>query len=135
MRKMILITVISLFCSLLTAPPNQNVWIVQSEGMKDQALLKAIIQVESNGNPMQINFYESALGLLQIRPIMVGEVNRIVGYEKYTVKDCLDSLKSIEIYWQVQNYWNPTNDVIKGCQVWNGKSRNNEYLKKIIAVI
>jgi hypothetical protein len=62
---------------------------------------------------------------------MLKEVNRLVGYEKYTVKDCLDSLKSIEMFWIVQNYWNPANEIKKGCQVWNGISKKNKYYAKI----
>jgi len=41
-------------------------------------LLAALTSVESNGNPEAYNAKEDAVGVLQIRPIMVEEVNRIL---------------------------------------------------------
>jgi len=40
-------------------------------------LLNAMIQVESGGNPKAINQAEKAYGVLQIRPIMIDDFNRI----------------------------------------------------------
>jgi hypothetical protein len=132
-RMLTLIFILNLFASVLKAPIYPVAYITREEGIRDQRLLNTVIQVESGGNPLQINYSEMAVGLLQIREIMLKEVNRLVGYEKYTVKDCLDSLKSIEIYWIVQNYHNPANEIFKGCQVWNGISKKNKYYKKIQA--
>lgn len=42
-------------------------------------LLDALIQVESGGNPKAINKAEKAYGVLQIRPIMIEDFNRIYG--------------------------------------------------------
>jgi hypothetical protein len=103
--------------------------------MRDETLLRAIIQVESGGNPDIINFKEQAIGLLQIRDVMLKEVNRIVGYEKYSPKDCLDSLKSIQMYWLVQDCHNPSGDYYTGARLWNGKSRRNLYWKKVKRLI
>jgi hypothetical protein len=136
MKRMTLtILILNLFFSILTAPPDPVVYIADNPGIRDQRLLNAIIQVESGGNSLQINFSEQAIGLLQIRKVMLNEVNRIVGYEKYTIKDCLDSLKSIEIYWTVQSFWNPTNDFKTGAIIWNGRSKHNHYWNKVKKLI
>jgi hypothetical protein len=42
-------------------------------------LLAAIIQVESSGNPRAYNQREDAVGILQIRRILVDDLNRIYG--------------------------------------------------------
>lgn len=130
--KSFFLTILLLFISVhLPAPGSGTAYLLRHEGLKDQRLLNAIIQVESGGDPLQVNYREQALGLLQIRPIMLKEVNRIAGYEKYTTKDCLDSLKSIEIYWAVQNYHNPSNDFRRGAIIWNGKGKTNRYWRKV----
>jgi hypothetical protein len=42
-------------------------------------LLDAMIQVESGGNAKALNISEKAYGVLQIRPIMIQDFNRIYG--------------------------------------------------------
>lgn len=68
-------------------------------------LVEALIQVESRGNENAIgdtNLGEPSVGVLQIRPIMVREVNRILkrtGSEKrYKKKDRFSREKSIEMF-------------------------------------
>ena len=70
-----------------------------------EELIKAMAFVESGGNPATIgdlNLGTPSIGLLQIRPIMVREVNRILknqGLEKrFRNKDRKDSTKSIEMF-------------------------------------
>jgi hypothetical protein len=134
-KKMTLILISILFSLNLSAPDFQACDILVSLGLRDETLLRAIIQVESQGRPDVINFREQAIGLLQIRDVMLKEVNRIAGYEKYTVKDCLDSLRSIEMFWVVQDYQNPSGDYYTGARLWNGKSKRNLYWKKIKLLI
>lgn len=43
----------------------------------DEILFNAIAQVESNGNPSKRNSAEDAVGIVQIRPIVIEDVNRI----------------------------------------------------------
>jgi hypothetical protein len=50
---------------------------VQPDSNSLLKLIDAIAQKESGGNPDAVNWQENAVGLLQIRPIMVLEVNRI----------------------------------------------------------
>ena len=44
--------------------------------------VEAVIQVESRGNDLAYNERENAVGCLQIRPIMVKEVNRVLKTNK-----------------------------------------------------
>ena len=43
--------------------------------------------VESGGDPRAYNARENAAGVLQVRPVMVQEVNRLLGYEEFTDQD------------------------------------------------
>lgn len=68
------------------------------------ALLSAIEWVESRGNPDAVGMLDE-LGILQISPIMVLEVNRILGEDKYTLGDRRDIAKSREMFWVYSRYW------------------------------
>ena len=90
-------------------------------------LIDAIIHVESRGDSMAYNAGEDAVGVLQIRPIMMREVNRLLGYNKYTLKDRWSKLKSIEMFNVIkQHTTNPTNERL--ARNWNGGW--NGYKKK-----
>lgn len=56
-----------------------------------------ICSVESNFNPQAVN--GDAVGIAQIRPICVDDVNKILGEDVYSNEDRLDVNKSREIYW------------------------------------
>lgn len=49
-----------------------------------QKVLLSIMEEESRFQPDAINKSENAVGLLQIRPIMIKEVNRLIGEERFT---------------------------------------------------
>lgn len=90
-------------------------------------LVNAIIYVESRGDVNAHNVSEDAVGVLQIRPIMVKEVNRVLGFDKYTLQDRWDKQKSIEMFNVIrQTTPNPTNEKI--ARNWNGGP--NGYKKK-----
>ena len=65
---------------------------------KDTKLIDAIMYVESRGDSMAYNRGEDAVGVLQIRPIMLREVNRLLGYDRYNLKDRWSKAKSIEMF-------------------------------------
>ncbi len=138
MKKMLIVFLLFAFIRTF-APEASTLMLLEGEILKDQRLLMAIIEVESKGNPDIINFNEQALGLLQIRPVMIDEINRILREQgkikSFTLTDALDSTKAIEMYWIAQNYHNPANDVKRGCEVWNGKSKTNKYYKRIKKLI
>lgn len=82
-------------------------------------LVDAIIQVESRGNDSAFNAAENAAGCLQIRPIMVREVNRLIGWEVYNLEDRWDREKSIEMFEVIKNHVeDPTGEKI--ARIWNG---------------
>lgn len=90
-------------------------------------LVNAVIHVESRGDTLAHNIKEDAVGVLQIRPIMVKEVNRILRFDKYTLQDRWDKEKSIEMFNVIRhNTPNPTNEKI--ARNWNGGP--NGYRKK-----
>ena len=54
--------------------------------------------VESSNNTKAYNKKENAKGILQIRPIYVDDVNRIVGYKRFTYNDAFSRTKSIIMF-------------------------------------
>ena len=79
---------------------------------KTTALLDALAMVESGGRCDAVGDKGKAVGILQIWPVMVKDVNRISG-RHYTLKDRLSKQKSYEI-----------------CEIYFGKyckGKSNEY--------
>lgn len=93
------------------------------EAMRREAILKAIMQIESRGNVNAHNIQEDAVGVLQIRRIMVREINRVLGYQAYTYKDRWDYQKSVEMFTIFQSRYNPTWDAETAARKWNGGGR------------
>lgn len=87
-------------------------------------ILNAMIKVESKGNDLAYCVKENAVGCLQIRPIMVKEVNRILSKQKksirYTLEDRWDRKKSIEMFFIWKNYHHKTSSLEKIARNWNG---------------
>jgi hypothetical protein len=82
-------------------------------------LIDAIIYVESRGDVKAHNISEDAVGCLQIRPIMLREVNRLLGYNKYKLADRWNKAESIEMFNVIKDHTtNPTNE--KLARNWNG---------------
>jgi hypothetical protein len=86
---------------------------------KTKSLIDAIIHVESRGNVKAYNSKEDAVGCLQIRPIMLREVNRLLGWNKYTLADRWSKEKSIEMFNVIRDHTkNPTDEIL--ARNWNG---------------
>ena len=70
--------------------------------VKVAGVIGAIIQVESRDNDSAYNKSEDAVGCLQIRPIMVREVNRLLKIRgdsrRYTLLNRWNRQKSIEMF-------------------------------------
>ena len=82
-------------------------------------LIDAIIYVESRGDVNAYNAKENAVGCLQIRPIMLKEVNRLLGYNKYKLADRWNKQKSIQMFNVIKEHTtNPTDE--KLARNWNG---------------
>lgn len=88
--------------------------------------VKAIIEVESHGNPEAVNSSSGATGLMQLMPIYVREANRILGEEVYTLEDRLSPVKTLEMFCIIQDYHNPSQDVNRAISLHNkGKEYYN----------
>jgi len=93
-------------------------------------LIQALIQVESRGNDSAIgdrHLGEPSIGVLQLRPIMVREVNRILKKQKsekrYKLKDRFSREKSIEMFMVWKNYHHPDGGFETIARNWNGGPR------------
>ena len=99
MRKVIKGLIILVIVSLDTTAENS---VVSSKTPTFNDFIDAVIFVESSGNDRAYNEEEDAVGCLQIRPIMVREVNRVLRRAKlhirYTLDDRWDREKSIEMF-------------------------------------
>jgi len=102
--------------------------------------VSSIITVESKGNAKAITKDGSA-GILQIKPVMVKEVNRICKIKnidkRFTLKDRFDVEKSIEMFWVYQDFYNKNASYEKMARDWNGgpnghkKNKTKKYWKKV----
>lgn len=89
-----------------------------------ELVLQSIILIESGGKEDAYNKKEEAVGILQIRPIMLRHANKIIGFEKFSLDDRWCKEKSIEIFWTVQTYHNPDIDLEQACHLWNAGITN-----------
>ena len=104
-----------------------EVVMVKTTPTIQDSLIDAIIHVESRGDSMAYNAKEDAVGVLQIRPIMMREVNRLLKENKYTLADRWSKSKSIEMFNVIKAHTtNPTNERL--ARNWNGGW--NGYKKK-----
>jgi len=96
-------------------------------------LLKILIPLlaifESNGNPNAYNNKENAAGILQIRPIMIKDCNRISGESTYYLKDRWNEEKSYHMAITYLNHYgkkhltsNMTEEekIVILARMWNG---------------
>ena len=92
-----------------------------------KTLVDALILVKSSGNPNAFNKKENACGCLQIRPIMLREVNRILRKQnedkRFTKEDRWDCGLSKEMFyiWSLHHHRNSSSEVI--ARNWNGGPR------------
>ena len=62
------------------------------------------------------------VGCLQISEIMVREANRVLGEELYSYSDRYDAGCSYGMFKAVMEYHNPTLNIDKAVDIWNGKA-------------
>lgn len=105
-----------------------------------EPLMKAIIYVESGGNPRAIG--GNSVGILQITPVCVKQCNILLqrkgSKKRYTLNDRYSIEKSKEMFIMIQEEYNPEHNIEKAIRMWNGgpgykiKSTNG-YYKKVMA--
>ena len=90
-------------------------------------LVNALIYVESRGIDSAIgdrHLDEPSVGVLQIRPIMVREVNRICkrigSHQRFTLKDRFDRDKSVHMFLIWKEFHHKDSDFEAIARSWNG---------------
>lgn len=114
----------------------------QTENFDWEPVIKAIVQVESEGNTRAVK--GNSCGAMQITPIMVAECNNILKKRKikkrYTLRDRFSLEKSKEMFLLMQSHFNPLNDIEKAIRSWNGGNkysvkRTQRYFEKVMKCI
>jgi hypothetical protein len=119
----------------------------KGEVLKD-VLYSSIVWVESKGNA-NAKSRDGSVGIVQIKPVMVKEVNRICKIQgldkKFTLADRKNPAKSAEMFWIYQEFYNPDlnldslskEDMATLARKWNGgpkghmKRATKKYWKKV----
>ena len=104
------------------------------------AVINAIAMVESQGQPNVVSKNGLYVGYLQISEILVRECNRIVGYKKYTYADRYDKQKSIDMFIDYQEFYNPDGNMECAIRLWNSgdlkcmtrKARTEGYYQRVM---
>ena len=101
--------------------------VVELPIMDESDLVQALIQVESQGNDSAIgdvNLGEPSIGVLQIRPIMIREVNRILKLKRSEIrfkrKDRFSREKSIQMFLIWKEFHHKDSDFETIARNWNG---------------
>ena len=106
----------------IPAPP--PVKQIEVEVIQQPDIVKALIQIESSGRDNAHNISEDEVGCLQIRPIMVREVNRILrkqgGTFRFELEDRWDREKSLEMFHIWREHHHPDSDDETTSRNWNG---------------
>lgn len=89
----------------------------------------ALILTESQMDSLAVG-KANDLGILQITPIFVDEVNRLVGKDLFTHQDALSPEKSLQMLAIYQEHKNPTHDTDKAIQLHNPKG-GYAYARKV----
>ena len=144
-----MIRVLVLCIVLLLTPPEPNINLSNTPYTKTEStespLLDAIIHVERGGDPTKHAKGEDAVGCLQIRKIMIRDVNRILKKQKkkkrYKYKDRWDCKKSKEVFDIVVQYYLPGACDEDIARLWNGgptgpiKKDTKKYWKKVLKTL
>ena len=131
MKKILILSTLILFLNFdLSKSDSIDTPIVQIEPVSDwEMLIEALIQVESEGNPFAVG-KTNDLGILQITPIYVKEVNRILGGDFYFL-DRTDIDKSLEMFEVYQSHHNPSKDIHRAIKIHN-PGAGQWYINKVM---
>ena len=134
--RKILFTLILIICSTFKVA-------AQDTNVDYGRLITAIGTVESKLNDKTVNGVHA--GFLQISKVTVAECNRINKIKKvskrYTLQDRFNRQKSIEIFYTIQGFYNPSGDLHYGILLWNEgcsamkkPKRKTSYYNKVMNV-
>lgn len=91
---------------------------IELENTRWKKFIEALIYVESGGDPYAVGKTDDA-GILQITPIYVEEVNRILGKNTFTLEDRFNTKRSLEMFDIYQQYYNPDREIEKAIRLHN----------------
>lgn len=159
MRKFILLSMVALTSSTYIKLPKQDLIEVPSKEVTLEIetpkpelnlvttkrdltpLVNALMWVESRCDTSAYCKREDAVGVLQIRPIMVKEVNRVLSLQGssyiYTLEDRWSKDKSIQMFNVIADYYHETSSYEKIARCWNGgpkglqKKQTQKYWRKV----
>jgi hypothetical protein len=127
LKKLLFIPLLGLCVSASNSIPKPLIAEVKSIEVKPierTELVQALIMVESSGREDAYNEQEDAVGCLQIRRVMVKDVNRILkkqGEDKrFKLKDRWDCDKAVEMFEIYTNHYHPDADDETIARGWNG---------------
>lgn len=96
-----------------------------------EVLTLAIAKTESDFNPLARG-NSNDLGVFQITPVFVREVNRILGDTVYLHEDAFDVKKSVEMMAIVQDKHNPEHDITRAITKHNPRGDAIGYTRKVL---
>ena len=134
--KKLLALVLMVFTLTAAAKPAPGIDLQKKWG----AVIQAIAMVESECQPNKVSRNGLYVGYLQISEILVRECNRIVGYKKYTYADRYDKQKSIDMFIDYQEHYNPDGNMERAIRLWNSgdlkcmtrKARTEGYYQRVM---
>jgi hypothetical protein len=104
--------------------------VVPPKPLAIDTLLIAMMWVESRFDSTAYAKNESAVGVLQIRPIMVREVNRLLKKmdkpKRYTLEDRWSLTKSVEMFNVIRDYHHKDSSYETIARCWNGGRRGDK---------
>lgn len=106
--------------NLQLLPAEENISKSDSMETHNARVWAAICQVESGGDPDAHNPSEDARGIAQIRAIMVEDINRIVGENRYAHNDAYNPAKAREMFDIYNRHYHPKGDYERIARCWNG---------------
>jgi hypothetical protein len=119
-------------CLAVKAPNNHVFNIIKPNPKNSDKMLYAFQKTESNFRTDVINKL-GYTGILQIGQQMIDETNRICKLTKnparFTIVDALSRAKSVQMWYIVQGYYNPSYDLKIACRVWNPTASAKYYLR------
>ena len=116
---------------IISAPEPVVIIIEKQNPIFYDPMLLAFMKIESNFRTDVVN-YLGCVGILQISPVMIKEVNRIQKINVYNLLDRLDSTKSVQVWYCIMQYYNASYTLKNASRIWN-PTATKEYYNKIKA--
>lgn len=103
----------------------------QQAGLTEWEILQLAIAKTESDFDFLAKGKNKDLGVFQITPVFVEEVNRILGDTVYIHEDALDAAKSVEMMAVVQGKHNPEHDITRAIARHNPRGDAIGYARKV----